>query len=936
MDMKRIATFLVLGLMALCGQAQFAELKTVTFSGRVVDSESNEALAGAQVQVKSKGIGTMTDENGAFSLKVTFSGDEKLNLEVSYLGYGPSVTPITAQSSPQVNLSLKSTDILGAEVVITGSRVAENILESPVTIQKMGISEIQGAASGDFYQSIGNLAGVDIATSSIGFKAVNTRGFNTTSPVRSVQFIDGMDNQAPGLNFPVGNLVGANDLDLQSVELISGAASALYGPNAFQGVISMTTKDPFLYQGLSLQLKGGTLDRNMVDGQFRYAHAFGERQRLAFKVTGSYMRAEDWYATDPVANLYGDISTEQNLSAIVQQQQYNEELTQAERDDWIALNNYLDFNPGAYPGRIDITAPGYQERDLADYRARSIKLGAGLHYKLRDSLILSYDYKFGTGTAVYQGTNRYSINNILFQQHKVELKGNRWFVRAYTTQENAGDSYDIVFTAINISKAGVGNYVKEYLSQYFETLDTLTNHFDDESDPWMVDSAHTAAYAAAQDAWYAPGSQVFDSLHDAITTDPDLEKGSKFVDRSSLQHLEGQYNFNLKPIDLIAGGNVRRYDPQSFGTIFEDTLLNRADTLPNGQNDPDARYADISQWEVGVYAQATKRLLDDRLKISGSLRLDKNQNFEPQVSPRLSAVYSYRVHNFRIAAQSAFRSPTLQNQYILLDLGPIKLAGNLDGWDNLYTLSSVQDFQEHYDSTFEIDPALLETITLNPLKQEQIKSIEVGYRSILGERLFVDICGYYSLYSNFIGDVRVVQPLNGAVAGEESGENAILTNSSSNQTYQVYQIPTNASQDVTSYGATVALGYYFGKGISAYGNYTLAILDTAGLTDPIIPGFNTPKHKFNIGVTGRDVWKGLGFSANFKRVGNVYWESSFGDGVVPAYSLLDAQVSYEVKKWKSVFRLGASNVLRNLHIEAYGSPTIGRIAYLSWTLDLKR
>lgn len=932
--MKRIALCLLLGCIGTLAMAQVADLKNVNVSGRVLDSENQEPLAGAQVQVRAKGIGTMTDDNGEFKLTVGFEGDESLDLEVTYLGYVSSVTAISANSSGPITIALKSTAILGAEVVITGSRVAESILESPVSIQKMNISDIQGAASGDFYQSIGNMAGVDITTSSLGFKVVNTRGFSTTSPVRSVQFIDGMDNQAPGLNFPVGNLVGANDLDLQSVELISGAASALYGPNALQGVVSMTSKNPYDYQGLSVQLKGGS--RNMLDGQFRYAHAFGAKERLAFKVTGSWMRVNDWPATDNEANRYGDISTTQDLSAIVQSLQYDQSLSQEDRDKWIALNNYLDFNANAYPGKVDITAPGYMESDLADYTAKSLKLSTGLHYKLHDSLEMSYNYRLGNGTAVYQGTNRYSINNILFQQHRLELKGKRGFVRAYTTQENAGNSYDVVFTGINISKAGVANYVEEYLKAYFGTMDTLTNGFDDDARPWIVDSSHTAAQAAAANAWYQPGTPIYDSLFQAITNDPDLQTGSKFVDRSSLQHVEGQYNFNFKWLDVIAGANVRRYDPQSFGTIFRDTLINLADTLPNGQNNPDGKYEDISQWEFGAYTQVTKRLLDDRLKLIGSIRLDKNQNFEPQVSPRLSAVYSWRIHNFRISAQSAFRSPTLQNQYILLDLGPITLTGNLDGWDNLYTLSSVQAFQENYDSTFNIDPSLLETITLAPLKQEHIQSIEIGYRGIVAEKLFIDLSGYYNYYTNFIGDVRVVNPLHGAVAGEESGENALLTNSSSNQTYQVYQIPTNASQAVTSYGGTLALAYYIGKGVSATGNYTLAILDTAGLTDPIVPGFNTPKHKFNLGLTGRSVWKGLGFGANFKWVDSFYWQSSFGDGDVPGYSLLDMQVSYEISEWKSTFRLGGSNLLNNVHREAYGAPMIGAMGYLSWTMDLKR
>ena len=927
--------FLLLACMgwAICSYGQPGNGQTVTFTGSVSNEETGEWLEGAKVVVPEKQLGTLVDAEGNYSIAVPFEGNEELSLVVTFLGYDSLRVVVSAQTKPKLNLKLTERGVDTRQViVITGSRVAENVMESPVAIQKMSVGEIRSAPSGDFYQSLGNFAGVDITTSSMGFKTVNTRGFNTTSPVRSVQFIDGMDNQAPGLNFPVGNLVGASDLDLQSVELISGPASALYGPNAFQGVISMTTKDPFLTEGLSVQVRGAT--RAQIDAQARYAKVLGAKKRFAFKVYASAFRGNDWPAQDTGANRYGDIETTQNLSAIVQQQQYNEELSQEDRDRWIALNNYLDFNPVAYPGSLDIRTPGYMEEELADYTAKSLKFGTGLHYKLRDSLRLSYDYKFGSGTAVYQGTNRYSINNILLQQHKVELQGKRLLVRAYTTLENAGDSYDVVFTGINISKAGVGEYVRQYLTQYFGTLDTLTNGFDWDATPQMVDSAHSAASLAAADAWYRPGSPVFDSLFHAITDDPDLQTGSKFVDRSSLQHVEAQYNFDVPWFDLIAGGNVRRYNPQSYGTIFRDTLLNPGDTLANGQNDPDAAYADISQYEFGAYAQLTKRLLDDRLKLTGSIRFDKNQNFEPQLSPRLSAVYSYRAHNFRVSAQSAFRSPTLQNQYILLDLGPIKLAGNLDGWSNLYTWESVQNFQNHYDSTFAIDPSLLETTVLNPLKPEQIKSLEFGYRSIVAEKLFVDFTAYYSIYSNFIGDVRVVNPLHGAQAGQESGENALLTNTSSNQTYQLYQIPVNASQDVTSYGATLGLAYYFGKGISASANYTYAVLDTAGVTDPIIPGFNTPKHKVNLGLTGRRVWKGLGFAANFKWVDGFYWQSPFGEGPVPSYHLLDAQVSYEVAAWKSTFRVGGSNLLNNRHIEAYGSPMIGVVGYVGWGLEL--
>lgn len=920
----------VLGLLLI----PFTLFSQSNISGKITDASTGEPLAYARILIKETKQGALSDEQGKFSMTVDFGDQSSLTMQVSFLSYSTQTMTITP-STKNLNFAMKSADVFGKEVVITGSRVSETILESPISIQKMTISDIENAASGDFYQSIGNLQGIDMVTSSLGMKVINMRGFNTTSPVRSVQFIDGVDNQAPGLNFPVGNLVGASDLDLLNVEVITGPASALYGPNAFQGVVSMTTKDPYNYQGTSVMLRGGT--RNQAEIHARYARAFGPENKIGLKITGSFMRALDWPATDPKANRYGDIETEQNLSYITTQLQFDSTLTAEERDDFIALNNYLDFNPVAQPGILNIQAPGYMEADIADYRTRSIKLGGDLHYKIRDSLEISYHYRLGNGTAVYQGTNRYSIKNIMFQQHRLELQGKNFFVKGYSAQENAGKSYDIVFTAINISKEGVAEYISEYLGEYFSVIDTLTNGFDDDAKQWMVDSAKSRALIAAEQGWYQPGTAAFDSLFNEITTNPDLEKGSQFVDASNFQHIEGGYTLPVKWANWIFGANVRRYDPQSFGTIFEDTLLNPADTLSDGRNDPKADYRQISLWEYGGYTQFQKAFFDQKLRLIGSVRLDKNQNFNLQFSPRLAAVAKFRNHTFRISGQSAFRSPTLQNQYINLNLGPIKLVGNRDGWDNLYTWDSVQEFDSIYDTTFTIQPTLLRTTRLDPLQPEQIRTLEVGYRSVLFEKLYIDATAYFSWYTNFIGNIRVVQPLNGAVAGEESGVNAVLTHTEDVQAYQLYQIPINAKSLVNTYGGSVGLAYYFGRGFSGLFNYTYSGIDTSRVADDdIIPGFNTPEHKFNIGVTGRKVWKNLGFSFNFKWVDGFTWQSSFGDGYVPSFYTMDVMASWDFPKLYSVLRVGGSNLTNNRHIEAYGSPLIGAMGYASWTFDLPR
>jgi iron complex outermembrane recepter protein len=905
--------------------------QTQKISGIVKDKNTGQPQAFANVLIKGTSVGASTDINGKFEIEVDFGDKESIILQATFVGYGTQEITVKKGTS-NVDFVMEPVAIMGKEVVVSASRVSESIMEAPVEIQKINAKKIENAESGDFYQSLGNLKGVDVITSSMGFKSVNMRGFNTTSPFRSVQFIDGMDNQAPGLNFPVGNLVGATDLDLENIEVISGAASAMYGPNAFQGVVNMTTKNPFDYKGLDVMMKGG--NRNYIDGQFRYAGVFGKDEKFGYKITAQYMSADDWIADDTVANRYGDISTDVNLSKIIVEKQYDPSLTQEERDDYAALNTYLWFYPTAYPGTINVNAPGYMESEILTPRAKSLKTGAGLYYKLNDSTQISYLFKYGQGTAVYQGTNRYSINNIGFQQHKLEMKGKNYTVKGYTTIEDAGDSYDIVFTAINMSKYGITDYVGGYLSQYFATLDSLTDGYSKEAEKWMVDSAHKAAGISAEGKWISSDSQKFDSLKTQITDNPDLRKGSKFTDRSSLQHLEGQYNFNFTFADVIAGAVYRRYNPQSYGTIFSDTLMNPSDTLSDGRANPDAEFVDISTYEYAAYSQATKRFLDNRLKLMGSLRYDKNRNYNMQLSPRLSVSYTHREHNFRVSAQSAFRAPTLQDQYLLLDIGPITLSGNLNGQDNLYTKASVDTFMSHYNSTYEVRPELLQTITLNAIQPENVKTLEVGYRGIVKSGLYFDASAYYSVYTNFIGNVRAYKILGDAKAGEESGENALLTHSETNPTRKLYQYATNSSSTVPSYGATAGLAYYFLKNYQATLNYTYSDIDTSKLEDDIIPGFNTPKHKVNVGLAGNKVYKDFGFGVNVKWSDSYLWQSSFGDGMIPSFTTVDAQINYEFPKIKSVLRLSGANLLNADIRTAYGAPRIGRMVFVSWSYKM--
>src|SRR5690606_15166493 len=224
-----------------------------------------------------------TDLKGGFRLHVDQT--PPLTLVFSMVGYSTREVEITDSNTANLEIDLNEQTLLGQEVVVSASRVEESILQSPVSIEKMDILSIRNAPADTYYKAIGNLKGVDMTSSSVNFQILNARGFNSTGNTRFVQLMDGMDTQAPALNFPIGNLNGPSELDVESLEFIPGASSALYGPNAFNGMLLIRSKSPFEYQGISAYYRqgfnhiGGNEEepkniQPMYEGSIRYAKSF--------------------------------------------------------------------------------------------------------------------------------------------------------------------------------------------------------------------------------------------------------------------------------------------------------------------------------------------------------------------------------------------------------------------------------------------------------------------------------------------------------------------------------------------------------------------------------------------------------------------------------------------------------------------------------------
>lgn len=916
------------------GWAELAQAQNTSLSGKVVD-ESGEPLAGVNIVVKDEIVGTITDIKGEFALSLKKS--PPFTLVFSMVGFATQEMEISQAEVSGLDITLKEQAIMGQEVVVSASRVEESILESPVTIEKMDILAINNTPAANFYDGIADLKGVQMTTSSMTFKSVNTRGFATLANTRFVQLIDGMDNAAPGLNFPMGNIVGISDLDVESVELVPGAASALYGPNAFNGILLMTSKNPFEYQGLSVTAKGGVTDQNAAgtngfgDFSLRYAKAFNNK--FAFKVNFSYLTATDWYATD-YSQLTGEDPGPDNTN-------YNGVNVYG---DFIATT--LDWDqlaglPTGTLGRSKVARTGYEEVDLIDYNTYSFKSSASLNYRLNDHMELSYDYRYGLATSIYQGFSRYSLKNLTLQQHKIELRGDNFFLRAYTTIENAGDAYDSRFAAWNINRSWRPDitWFNDYANAYLGFVPGITG-FDHRMARSWADNRDSQGNIIDpnRNARLLPGTPEFEAEKKKITELADLATGSKFIDKSKMYHVEGSYNLKneINFMDVIVGGNFRQYRLQSSGTIFND----------GG--------GPISINEYGGYVQVGKKVMNDRISLLGSIRYDKNENFDGQFSPRASVVFSLdseKKHNLRGSFQTGFRNPDTQSQFIALDLGPAVLVGgtqkNLDmynraittdaqgnpvNWNisgstlynNSYTLSSANDFSASNGTT------PLVTANVGLVKPEQITSFEFGYKGVIANKLMLDINYYHNKYTDFqLNETVVVIPDGAGSVNDLTGVGALAAGN-----FFGYQLYTNVGEDVTSNGVGLGAEYAFPRGYRFGGSYNYADFSLNAKANPdLIPGFNTPQNRFNLHLGNRKAIGNFGFQVALRYSEKYFWSATFGQGDVPSFTTVDAQVSYALKSLRSIVKIGANNIGGNEFIQAYGAPQIGQTYYISLTFN---
>jgi len=919
---------LILSLASIAISAQSYEV-----SGKVSEAKTGLPLFGVHVAVVGNVQGTVSDQKGEYVLKTGIA--PPFELQFSFIGFETQVIELE-QSGQTINIEMEVEYLLGQEVVVAASRVEKSILQSSLSVERLNLRDIQQMPAANFYDGLYQLKGVDMNVHGLTFQLPNTRGFNDYTNTRMNQIVDGMENIAPGLSFAAGNIFGVSQIDIESVEMVVGASTVLYGPGGMNGTLVMKSKDPFRYQGLSVSLQSGLMNVGsdyleqatpMLNMNLRYAKVF--KDRFAIKLVGSYLTATDWQATDfrdrsdlddlslnhqtnpgyDGVNVYGDESlVSLNLEEVADQVIGG--IAEAQgilpgTPEYEALyNRAIPYFPDQ-----NVTRTGWDEASLSDDKTENIRLGGSFHYLITEKLKVIAQANYAQGTSVYTAQNRFAAREFNIVSGKLEVNHPNFFVRAWGVAENSGSSYDIGGAALRMNERWKPSeqWFADYLAAYTQTA--LVNE--------DMNSAHQFGRLVADNrdprsgtifdntlpAFPIPGSPEFDQMLGDITSTNVNEGGAQVLDHSKLYQVEGMYDFShlTEVVEVQFGFSQRLTIVDSDGTIFFDTPGNP-----------------IRINQIGSFVQVNKDLFNERLRITGAFRFDKNQYFEAEYTPRFSLIYflsSGKEQSIRGTFQTAYRFPAISSQWVDLDAGIFRTIGGMEEVRDAYGFNTTPIYPMSGRNPVK-DSVITEDgpIVLPPLLPEKVLSTEIGYKGLfLGKKLFVDVYGYYNKYKGFEA-VQLVAQL-----AEDTGEEDDL----------LFQTYVTTDEPVSSLGWALGLDYRFRIGLLFRGNLAynklLDKIDAPGVETR----YNSPEYRANLSIAHPQIIAHLGFAFNFHWQSGFLWESGFGAGDIPAFSTLDGHISYALPRIHTTLKLGASNMLNSYYTTSFGSAHIGGLYYIT-------
>ena len=890
--------------------------------GTITD-EFNNPLIGVNVYIENYFIGTATDSEGKFVLETELN--KPFNLIVSYMGYSTK-NIIINNDKTNFNIVMKQKNFMADDVVVSASRVKESYMKAPVSIEKIDASDIRKTPSVGFYESLDNLRDIELRRNSILNQSVTGRGYGTTYNSNLVQIVDGANN-APVTNgsFSIGNLLGIPEIDIANIEFMPGASSALYGANAYSGIMFINSKTPHFYRGLSFNLKGGMTNNQgeksnlYKDYSVRFAHG---NNNLAYKLVFEQISGYDWKRDDFSNPVFSGYSI-----------------------PYMQINNYGD-EIGQVIGGIPVYRTGYKDSELMDYKISNLKFSTAFEYNLTKSTKLSYTYRNAIGTSNFQGTSIYSFKDLRGIYNQLKLKGKNYQIQANVFSENGGDSYNVSFAAINLNRSFKADAIwgADYLAVFTGQLEVykdeeLQNLFEPQNDQDARDFADYGGYILGNDnngtndfiistidtnssPRLDPDTDDFKKALNNVIKTKNFTTGAGFESESKIYDIDGYYEFknNYGFENIVLGASYKMYRPITNGSIFSD------------DDEINDRMGFIKVDEYAIFTQFSKNFTN-KLNFQTSLRFDGHSNFKSRISPRISLVYDLsKKQHMRLSYQLGFANPTVQEQFNYLDVGIYKLTGGSKknaerlGIEHIYTDGIIQN----EDGTYSFQK------TAYAQAESQI-SYELGYKALFYDNLFMDLNYYASTYNNPLDVKNVYDPedCNDIGAGPDqmistADDTAIDCNGT-----VPYRLGVNREGKDKLHGAGFTFAYNFLYNFKIQVSYSYVDLNMKS-NEAYRPITQRPKNRAKFSLSNPNLVRNIGFSIAMRYSDSYFQnqEGGFGEGEINSSTILDAQISYKIPKFfMSTLKLGANNLTGKDYIQSIGGPNIGRTIYLSISFD---
>jgi len=943
-------------------------VNTIVFSQQgfirgTVLSEISEPLIGANVAIEETSTGAMTDADGNFSIdgldpgsykvSITYIGYKKISRtyvitagedtgDENYLdklgiaedatdddiAYGETHSGLRFILEPDA-VALRQVDVTGHELEKSLSDIAKQTIFGPSKIREsymtvgssvdaVSIKDIRMSPSLNFYEGLDDIKEVESKQLSAIYTSLNVRGKGATDPRSYSQLVDGMQaiNITYGNNF--GNIVGLSEIDVANIELVHGAASVLYGPYSTSGLVLISSKTPWFYQGLSYQLKSGLNHKTGIETtpfahtSIRYAKAY---DKFAFKFVYSDKRATEWAEPGDSSFIQPSIGSEKSTFDMVYLLGDDTPVNQVE--------------PGVYADTLGpIVRTGYWDRDIMPSDVYNTKINSSLRYKVSDDIEVAYDLKGGWGSFTNINISKNWVNHSGGFNHGLSLTGRRWSARAYTYSEtrnpfvntNEIDSWDVRGIALQLQ-----NYAKpdsvwylDYLAAYAGEISGIT--FGSHTSAREFADSDNSTMDGEYKARLEPGSSEFDAAYDSFIQDDPGATTS--LSDNKLTNFEFIYDLTdfVKFGGVQVGGSFRQYDIGHYGGSMSNTP------------EINEEHGELRPWEYALFVQSTKWLFDKKLKLQGALRFDASISYGKNVSPSFSSVLKTLDDQYlRFSYQQASLNPSFVWSYLSsAQPGFMAVGGTKDnlerlGLERLHNNAVVIDWVSG-------DTTHIEVAYPTP---EKLSAYEFGYKALVADNLFFDINYYFNHSTNLRDDSNIVFDPEQVTWVDIPG---VYTGWSPGMAYYVY----SHSEDLENklHGLSFSAAYNLDNGMIISGNYNFidetettqsTTLDNTGYV-----GTSRPKNRYKFSLNHpRAINNNIGYAMT-ARYSEKYWYDNyvwFGTAEIGGNLNVDAQVSYILSDYNMLVKLGVNNLLGQYYNTAVQTAKIGSTFYLSLVYD---